>query len=180
MVPNDRPRGRVGRRKLKRGFSWYYVIAPPSHQKTGQERGHIWKGGFRSRRDAIDALCRVMAKIEEEGRLAITLAEWINEWFRYWRRAVRPVCSTVRASSECCKLSEALGEHCLSELCWGHIQLYVYQSLEDEVGRDGRPVSLGVVRRRLGRLRQVLQYAVQRGMIAKNPATGVYVRRDGV
>ena len=166
-------RGYDGKRKGKRGTSWHASMSPPRHPVTGEKRKRIWVGSYRRRREAVEALNHALAKIEEEDRMknTITLGEWADEWFRYWKAISMPACSTVQAAiSECRKLQEALGDHLLSELRREHIQAYVDQSLEFVVGRDGDPISLKVVRRRLGRLKQILEYAVEKEMIRENPA----------
>ena len=184
-----RSNGTIGKRVGKRGVTWHGVIAPPRHPVTGEKRKRIWVGTFPRRRDAVEALTRVLEKLHVEDRALrrgeivdpdATVAEWLDSWLRYWQDTARPSDSTVRSAfSECRHIQDALGEHQLSELRWEHVQTYVDQSLRFDIDSKGDPISLNVVRRRLGRLRQILEYAVQKDMIAENPAAGVHVRRDG-
>ena len=59
-------RGHIGKRRGKRGTSWFYVITPSKHPVTREKRRQIWRRGFRLRRDAVEALNDHLARMGAE------------------------------------------------------------------------------------------------------------------
>jgi integrase len=141
-------------------------VAGARRQKT--------KGGFRTRRDAEEALARIVAGIDVPivGIGSLTLDEFCQQW-------LTGHCPTVKATTAKCYRERLewyvlprLGRVKLADLCPLHIQT-LWADLLVSGGKRGGPLRASSVAGVRRALRKALNDAVSWGIIAKNPVAQV-------
>jgi integrase len=163
-------RGRIGKRRGKRGATYYFVVDLP--RKNGK-RQQLWRGGFTTKREAQDALHQVVGKLRagefvEPSKL--NLARFLEEmWLPAMANKLRP--ATLESYSRNIRV------HVLPEL--GDVSLQaltpldldrLYARLLASGHRAGRGLSPRTVRYVHTILHAALDYAARKSLVTRNVA----------
>ena len=156
----------------KRGKTWtYYAEAPDP--ATG-ERRRTTKGGFKTKREALDALDEIKTGLKDHGfiqpRKMTVKAFVLDEWLPTVSKRPTTV-SSYRMLLEHYVVPH-IGELTLTQLTAAHVR-NMADLLSEKGGRNDRPLSARTVNYTLTVLRMALSYAVSEGCLLRNPATGV-------
>jgi integrase len=137
-------------------------------------RRQVWKGGFRTKREAQQALRDALSRVDHGTFVTpqrTTVADYLDQWLETMRPNVR---ATTHAGYERCvaKLKRGLGHVRLGEVRPIMIER-LYAELAVDGGRGGRPLSpKSVVNVHLC-LRKAFADAERLGMLATNPVRRV-------
>jgi integrase len=157
----------------QRGKSWSYVLDAGPDPGSGHRR-QVWKGGFRTKREAQQALRDALSRVDHGTFVTpqrTTVADYLDQWLETMRPNVR---ATTHAGYERCvaKLKRGLGHVRLGEVRPIMIER-LYAELAVDGGRGGRPLSpKSVVNVHLC-LRKAFADAERLGMLATNPVRRV-------
>jgi len=147
--------------------SWYVRLELPAGL-DGQRR-RIRRGGYPSRRAALEVLARLRApRPGDAGARMLTVGDWLAHWL-VTKTATAP--STVRGYAAHVRLylGPYLGEVLLAELTTGHVQA-MFTAIIRQHHALGTPVSAATLTRIRATLRAALNAAIRRGLITENPA----------
>lgn len=149
---------------------WGYRVEGPPDPATGKRRQH-WKQGFRTKREAEDALKAFIAESQKGplvDRSKATLGEYLDEWVELQADRLRPstlhsyrvVIARINATARRVKL-QALTPLEIEKL---------YKALGESGGRDGRGLAPKTVKNTHVVLRKALADAERLGLVARNAA----------
>ncbi len=183
-------KGHVSSYETKAGRRWriVYELPPTVHPTTGRvERRQTTKRGFRREKDAQRALREALTTIDDGTHVLptdVTVAAWlVDEWLpsikprdpedaRRHRGTVSPATWDVYRRD--------LGRYVLPRVGGVRLQALtpsdldaLYDDLEREGGRGGRPLSTKTVANVAGVVHKALADAVRRGRLKRNPADAV-------
>jgi integrase len=157
----------------KRGTTWTWYLDAPPDPVTGKRR-QASKGGFRTRREAQEALNEALARLRE-GTFVLpsqrTLGSFLLE---EWLPAVRPprvrpsTWESYRMNAEA-HIVPALGHLPLQRLTPAQLTAF-YRFLLDHGRRGGGGLAAKTVRNIRGELHAALRDAVRWGHVARNVA----------
>ncbi|RIK11188.1 MAG: hypothetical protein DCC49_01185 [Acidobacteria bacterium] len=149
---------------FQRNKTWtYYFDGPP---RDDGKRRQISKGGFRTKKEAQDALRRAIGEVETTGRVPdrrITVGEFLDRWFESESPSMSPATRSFDELAIRVHLKPLFGGVRLSSLSTEAIQ-----RAWNDYGAS--PAS---IRKFHGTLRRALGRAEDWGMISRSPATGV-------
>ena len=77
---------------MKRGSTWSFV----AWAGDGPERKQVWRGGYRTKRDALTAERRFLIDVEDHGSRAVVSGPTVGEFLADWLVQSKP---TRRAST---------------------------------------------------------------------------------
>jgi integrase len=155
-------RGTVGRR----GASWFYVV---DTQSEGEPRKQLWKRGFKTKGEALDALAKVTGQVREKTFVQPskqTLGEFLAEWLEAVRPHLKPTTFGGYERNINAHVVPAIGQVKLQDLTAARLQA-LYGSLTK---RDGGELSSRTKLHVHAVLRTALAAAVKWGRIQRNPA----------
>jgi integrase len=165
-------RGHIAKREGRRGVSWAYVVDLP--KKTDGRRRQKWVSGFRTRREAQEALAEELGRLRsgtfvESSR--ITLAEYLEgTWLPAMRSQLRPGTWDAYRWSLGVYVIPHLGQVRLQKLTPGHLST-LYADLLAHGGKGGRPLSGRSVQYAGSILRKALNDAVRKwDLLEHNPS----------
>lgn len=157
----------------QRGKTWSYVLESGPDPGTGR-RQQVWKGGFRTKRDAQQGLREALSRVDNGTYVAhqrTTLGAYLDQWLDTMRPNVR---ATTHGGylRNVEKVKRGLGHVRLGDLRPVMIER-LYAQLILSGGRGGKPLSpKSVVNVHLC-LRKALEDAERLGMVATNPVRRV-------
>ena len=152
---------------LKRGKSWTYVV-DVGMDEAGK-RQQKWKGGFRTRREAEEALTSALHKLDTGGDPfpdGLTLRTYAPRWLEHQRGRLRPHPYRRYAQILTHHLLPVIGDLQLDRIRPGHIQRVL-----DEVSAKGLAVRSVVETRAV--MSSAMRQATAWGLIMANPVTPV-------
>ncbi len=163
---------------FKRGNTWtilYYPIDP----KTGKKKQR-WKGGFKTKKEAQDAIYEINAKINSNTYIEptkMTLAKYLNKWYDSHCKP-RLSSNTLRGYRVNIEnhIIPNIGYIPIQQLSKGEIQKFYFDIYDDGSNKDEDSVkklsakSILYIHRVLNK---ALKDAVIDGILIKNPAEGV-------
>lgn len=161
-------RGSIYKKVGKRGTTYtivYYV-----------DKKQIWRGGFRTRKEAEATLAERNAKIAEgtwQELKKIGFRELAEKWLTdYARLAVKP--GTLRAYLSGVRkwLVPYFGNRPASSIRPAHVQAFLAQTTQATSGR-GRPLSPKSANNSLVLLKEILQQGKRWGFLRENPAVEI-------
>jgi integrase len=149
--------------------SWSYKLDLPAG--PGSPRKQLGKGGFKTKKDAEDALATAVTAAGRGENLQPSKRS-LNDYVATWLATVRPALS-VSAYGNYDKtlhfyVLPRLGHTPLRDLT-GHALSTLYVQLLERGGRGGRPLSPTTVRTVHRVLHKCLGDAVETGLLASNP-----------
>ena len=164
---------------FKRGKTWtiiYYPIDP----KTGKKK-QKWKGGFKTKKEAQEALYEINAKINSNTYIEptkITLAEYLTKWY--------DTHCTPRLSSNTLRgyrvnienhIIPNIGHIPIQQLSRGQIQKFYFDLYEGDNNSNDKNNTTKLSARSILYIHRVLNKAlkdaVRDGILIRNPAEGV-------
>lgn len=149
---------------FQRNKTWtYYFDGPP---RADGKRRQISKGGFRTKKEAQDALRRAIGEVEATGRVPdrrITVGEFLDRWFASESPSMSPATRSFDELAIRVHLKPLFGGTRLSSLSTEQIQR----------GWGDYAASPASIRKFHGTLRRALTRAEEWGMISRSPAAGV-------
>lgn len=155
---------------VKRGKTWSYVVYLGRDQ-AGTKR-QKWVGGFRTRRDAENALNEALNRVRV-GTWADPGRQTLGDYLDTWLIAVKPGLANSTWASYSNVLSAwvvpRLGRTRLAALTAADLNR-VYAELLKDGGRTGRPLSNRSVRYAHTIVGRALADAVEWGLLPRNPA----------
>lgn len=164
---------------FKRGSTWtiiYYVADPVTGKKKQK-----WKGGFKTKKEAQQALYEINAKINSNTYVEptkMTLAEYLMQWYDTHCKP-RLSSNTLRGYRVNIEnhIIPNIGHIPLQQLTRGQIQKFYFDIYRGDNNNDGKN-NIGKLSARsilyIHRvLNKALKDAVRDGILAKNPAEGV-------
>jgi hypothetical protein len=158
----------------KRGTTWTWYLDAPPDPLTGRRR-QASKGGFRTKREAQQALNEALARLRD-GTLRPTVPAHPRELPPgEWLPAVRPprvrpsTWESYRMNAET-HIVPALGHLTLQRLTPAQLTVF-YRFLLDHGRRGGGGLAARTVRNIHGELHAALRDAVRSGHVARNVAT---------
>jgi integrase len=163
-------KGRIGRRRGKRGLTYYFVV--DVGRKNGK-RQQLWRGGFATKRQAQDALQEVVGRLRsgefvEPSKL--TLGPFLTEmWLPAVRSQLRPSTFESYARNIRIHVLPELGETRLQALSALNLDR-LYSHLLASGRRDGRGLAPRTVRYVHTILHAALAYAARKNLVARNVA----------
>jgi integrase len=146
--------------------SWYVRLELPAGLDGRRRR--IRRGGYPSRKAALDVLGRLRnPKVGGSGGV-VTVGDWLTHWLV---SRTSPAASTVRGYAAHVRLylGPYLGEVLLTELTVGQVQA-MFTAIIRQHQALGTPVSAATLTRIRATLRAALNAAIRRGLITDNPA----------
>jgi integrase len=149
--------------------SWYFQLDLP--RGSAGERRRLRRGGFGSRREAIEALnrIRVPAPDSAEAQL-VAVSDWLGVWLATRCRGAEATVRNYRLHVRR-YLGPLLRLTLLSGLDAKAVKAVFVRLLRDGVG--GRPASLATAHAVYKTLRTALNAAVTEGYLERNPAQAV-------
>ena len=157
--------------------TWFFVV---DIQQPGSPRKQVKRRGFRTKRDAEDALQRLLldnTARRQAGATRITLDEFLEQhWLPTKAPSVRP--ATLHGYRKVIEnsISPALGQQRLSTITRRDLE-QLYAALATGGGRNGQPLAPKTVRNIHGVIHSALADAVNWEMIPASPAHGAKVSR---
>ena len=157
--------------------TWFFVV---DIQQPGSPRKQVKRRGFRTKRDAEDALQRLLLDNNarrQAGATRITLDEFLEQhWLPTKAPSVRP--ATLHGYRKMIEnsIKPALGHQRLSTITRRDLE-QLYAALATSGGHNGKPLSPKTVRNIHGVIHGALADAVNWEMIPANPAHGAKVPR---
>jgi hypothetical protein len=164
--------------KILAGRPWRELAGPgraqAERQRQGQERDldgrrrRIRRGGYPSRKAALDVLARLRTPKADGTGGMVTVGDWLAHWLV---SSTSPAASTVRGYAAHVRLylGPYLGEVLLTKLTVGQVQA-MFTAIIRQHQALGTPVSAAVLTRIRATLRAALNAAIRRGLIRDNPA----------
>jgi integrase len=146
--------------------SWYVRLELPGGLDGRRHR--IRRGGYPSRKAALEVLARLRnPKVGGTGGI-ITVGDWLAHWLV---SRTSPAASTLRGYAAHVRLylGPYLGEVLLTELTVGQVQA-MFTAIIRQHQALGTPVSAATLTRIGATLRAALNAAIRRGLITDNPA----------
>jgi sigma-70-like protein len=146
--------------------SWYVRLELPGGLDGRRRR--IRRGGYPSRRAALEVLARLRNPRAGETGGIITVGDWLAHWLV---SRTSPAASTVRGYAAHVRLylGPYLGEVLLTELTVGQVQA-MFTAIIRQHQALGTPLSAATLTRVRATLRAALNAAIRRGLITDNPA----------
>ena len=134
----------------------------------GGRRRRIRRGGYPSRKAALEVLGRLRAPAAGGTGGIVTVGDWLAHWLA---SRTSPAASTVRGYAAHVRLylGPYLGEVLLTELTAGQVQA-MFTAIIRQHQALGTPVSAATLARIRATLRAALNAAIRRGLITDNPA----------
>jgi len=131
-------------------------------------RRRIRRGGYPSRKAALEVLGRLRAPRSGETGGILTVGDWLAHWLA---SRTSPAASTVRGYAAHVRLylGPYLGEVLLTELTVGQVQA-MFTAITRQHQALGAPVSAATLARIRATLRAALNAAIRQGLITDNPA----------
>jgi integrase len=154
--------------------SWYARLELPGGPDGRRRR--IRRGGYPSRKAALEVLARLRnPKAGATGGI-ITVGDWLAHWLV---SRTSPAASTVRGYAAHVRLylGPYLGEVLLTELTVGQVQAMVTAIIRQHQAL-GTPVSAATLTRIRATLRAALNAAIRQGLITDNPAARAELPRS--
>jgi len=146
--------------------SWYVRLELP----TGLDgrRRRIRRGGYPSRKVALEVLARLQNPKASGSGGIITVGDWLAHWLV---SRTSPAASTIRGYAAHVRLylGPYVGEVLLTELTVGQVQA-MFTAIIRQHQALGTPVSAATLTRIRATLRAALNAAIRRGLISDNPA----------
>lgn len=172
---------RYGKRgnPFKRGNTWtilYYPIDP----KTGKKKQR-WKGGFKTKKEAQEALYEINAKINSNTYIEptkMTLAEYLTKWYGTHCRP-RLSSNTLRGYRVNIEnhIIPNIGHVPIQQLSRGQIQKFYFDLYDGGGSNNDENKSKKLSERSIQYIHRVLNKAlkdaVRDGILIRNPAEGV-------
>jgi integrase len=146
--------------------SWYVRLELPGGLDGRRRR--IRRGGYPSRKAALEVLARLRNPKAGGTCGIITVGDWLADWLV---SRASPAASTVRGYAAHVRLylGPYLGEVLLTELTVGQVQA-MFTAIIRQHQALGTPVSAATLTRIHATLRAALNAAIRRGLITGNPA----------
>ncbi|MER6363830.1 tyrosine-type recombinase/integrase [Kitasatospora sp. NPDC001527] len=147
--------------------SWY--LAMPRPATVDDHRSRLRRGGYRTRKDAAEALQRLRDRDRVRQGELLTTGQWLLRWYSTVEPHLRP--STARGYRKHLEqyLVPLLGHELLCELTNEGVQ-QAFSSIVRRHQNAGQPISAGTLRRIQATLRAALNVAVRNEMLTTNPA----------
>ena len=149
---------------------WGYRVEGPVDPSSGKRRQH-WKQGFRTKREAEEALKVFIAEAQRGPlveRSTVTLGEYLDQWIELQADRRRP--STLHSYRVIvARITSAARRVKLQALTPLEIEK-LYKTLGESGGRDGRPLAAKTVKNTHVVLRKALADAERLGLVARNAA----------
>lgn len=158
----------------KRGRGWSYVVDIGRDPRTNARRQRT-KAGFVSRRDAEEALARVVAGIDTpvlSALPALTLGVYCERWLAGHSPTVKATTAKCYQERLRCYVVPRIGRMKLTDVSPLHIQT-LWADLLASGGLRGGPLSASSVAGVRRALRKAMNDAVAWELLAKNPVLAV-------
>ncbi len=159
-------RGRVG----KRGQSYYFVVDQP---RSGGKRKQMWRGGFRTKREAQEALHQVVDRLRRGEFVEpskVTLGLFLTEtWLPHMRSQLRPATWESYDRNIRVHVVPTIGDIPLQRLTAVDLD-HLYARLLASGRRDGKPLSPRSVRYVHTILHGALAYAGRKNLVTRTVA----------
>ena len=174
-VGSSKTMGQIGKRKSKRGVSWFYRV--DVGRDASGKRIQKQKGGFRTRREADRAMRELKRDLDNGTYIPPSrtiLAQYLEEWKDdYVTHNVRDSTAEEYRRIIDRYIVPQLGNHRMQDLKSYHIQRYVSRMLKSGRVREEGGLSPTTVRNHFRVLSEALKHAVDMDIIKTNPADRV-------
>lgn len=153
---------------FQRNKTWtYYFDGPP---RPDGKRRQISKGGFRTRKEAQEALRVAIGEVEATGRAPdrrMTVGEFLDRWYE----------SEAPSVSQASKAFDELAIRVHLKPLFGGARLSSLSTEQIQRAWSSYEASPATIRKLHGTLRRALRRAEEWGLISRSPAQGVHLPR---